>query len=40
MMDKNIEMFTISDKIEPIGTEIFDENLPSNINFDDKEDEH
>ena len=26
--------FEISDKNDPIGTEIFDNNLPSNIDFD------
>jgi hypothetical protein len=33
-MSKDIEMFEISDREEPIGTEIFDGNLPSNIDFD------
>lgn len=27
-------MFEITDKEEPIGTEVFDANLPSNIDFD------
>jgi hypothetical protein len=32
-MSKDIEMFEISEKEEVIGTEIFDPNLPSNIDF-------
>lgn len=34
-MDKDIEMFQISDKEPTIGTEVFDANLPSNIDFND-----
>jgi hypothetical protein len=40
VMSKDIEMFEISDKEEPIGTEVFDANLPSNIDFDNHEHEH
>jgi hypothetical protein len=32
-MSKDIEMFEISEKEVVIGTEIFDSNLPSDINF-------
>jgi len=37
-MSKDIEMFEISDKNEPVGTEIFDTNMPSTINFEEKPD--
>lgn len=33
-MSKDIELFEISDKNEVVGTEIFDPNMPSNIDFD------
>ena len=39
-MEKEIEMFEIKDKNDAVvGTEIFDPNLPSNIDFDEKEEE-
>lgn len=38
-MSKDIEMFEISDKHEVVGTEIFDPNMPSNLDFDDKEED-
>lgn len=36
-MSKEIEMFEISDQNDVVGTEIMDPNLPSNLDFDEKE---
>jgi hypothetical protein len=33
-MNKEIEMFEISDEPPNIGTEIFDKEMPSNIDFE------
>ena len=40
-MSKDIEMFAIGESDEPVvGTEIFDPNMPSNLDFDSKEEEN